>query len=176
MSRGFVREDDQEEAPFIPPRAPLPDGVPNYVTPRGLRLLHAERDELEAALKRKLADSSLGDYERRRAMAEFEGRIALLQERISNARVVEQDGQADEVRFGAMVRFRHLSGPQNGLERTITITGVDEASVKEGRIAFTAPIARALIGKRAGEEAQFMLGAANTKLQLLAVGGDQSVP
>ncbi|MGV3636407.1 MAG: transcription elongation factor GreA, partial [Flavobacteriales bacterium] len=27
MSRGFVREDDQEEAPFIPPRAPLPEGV-----------------------------------------------------------------------------------------------------------------------------------------------------
>jgi len=36
MSRGFVREDDQEEAPFIAPRAALPAGAVNYVTPRGM--------------------------------------------------------------------------------------------------------------------------------------------
>ena len=32
MSRGFVKEDDQEEIPIVPPRANLPEGVPNYVT------------------------------------------------------------------------------------------------------------------------------------------------
>ena len=48
MSRGFVKEDDQEEAPLIPPRAPLPDGVANYVTPRGMRLLLEERDAIGA--------------------------------------------------------------------------------------------------------------------------------
>ncbi|MEO8732945.1 MAG: transcription elongation factor GreA, partial [Flavobacteriales bacterium] len=35
MSRGFVREDDQEEPIFIPPRATLPAGMENHVTPRG---------------------------------------------------------------------------------------------------------------------------------------------
>ena len=49
MSRGFVKEDDQEEAPFVPPRAALPDGVANYVTPRGLERLLAERMQLEEA-------------------------------------------------------------------------------------------------------------------------------
>jgi transcription elongation factor GreB len=32
MSRGFVKEDDQEETPIVPPRADLPEGVVNYVT------------------------------------------------------------------------------------------------------------------------------------------------
>lgn len=149
MSRGFVREDDQEEAPFIPPRAPLPDGVTNYVTPRGLQLLQAERAAMEAALHEALADESLGDYDRRRIVAEHEGRMALLNERIVTARVVETAaGSADEARFGSLVRFAYLDGPQAGSELAFTLVGVDESNVKEGRIAFTSPIARALIGKR----------------------------
>lgn len=42
MSRGFVKEDDQEEAPIIPPRAALPSGQTNYVTPNGLKELKEE--------------------------------------------------------------------------------------------------------------------------------------
>jgi transcription elongation factor GreB len=36
MSRGFVKEDDQEETPIVPPRADLPEGVVNYVTQGGM--------------------------------------------------------------------------------------------------------------------------------------------
>ena len=46
MSRGFVKEEDQEEAPFIPPRAALPPGVTNYVTPQGYQELIKEREDL----------------------------------------------------------------------------------------------------------------------------------
>lgn len=170
MSRGFVKEDDQEEAPFIPPRAPLPEGVPNYVTPRGLALLHAEREALEANLRKALANGELADYDRRRLVAEHEGRMALLNERIVTARVVEPgQGPAEEARFGSTVRFRHLDGPRAGAEQAFTIVGVDEANVKEGRIAFTAPIARALIGRRQGEVAAFRLGAQEQRIELLAV-------
>ncbi len=35
MSRGFVKEDDQEEVPMVPRRAYLPEGVTNFVTPNG---------------------------------------------------------------------------------------------------------------------------------------------
>lgn len=45
MSRGFVKEGDQEETPIIPPRAALPAGATNYVTPTGMELLQAERKE-----------------------------------------------------------------------------------------------------------------------------------
>jgi transcription elongation factor GreB len=47
MSRGFVKEGDQEETPIIPPRAALPAGATNYVTPLGMELLQTERKELE---------------------------------------------------------------------------------------------------------------------------------
>lgn len=154
MSRGFVKEDDQEEAPFIPPRAPLPDGLTNYVTPRGLQALLDERHGLEQQ-RSQIAGS---DMERRRAHAELDGTLALLNERIVTARVVEPSSDHDEVRFGSRVTFVHADGPQAGTERTFTIVGVDEASVKEQRIAFTAPIARALMGKRAGDTAAFQLG------------------
>jgi hypothetical protein len=47
MSRALVKEDDSGEAPIIPPRAALPPGTPNYVTPHGLDLLRSELQELE---------------------------------------------------------------------------------------------------------------------------------
>ena len=166
MSRGFVREDDQEEAPFIPPRAPLPPGIPNHVTPRGLRLLQEERAAL--AQQRSLPYES--DYAQRRAWSEIDGRMELLNERLGSARLVEPpDPAPDDVRFGAAVTFRFLKGPQAGQEHTFHIVGVDEASVKEGRIAFVSPIARALLGKRAGERAALALGATRQELEVLAV-------
>ncbi len=46
MSRGFVKEGDQEEIPMVPPRAYLPDGVVNYVTRTGMDQLLEERERL----------------------------------------------------------------------------------------------------------------------------------
>ncbi|MBX2982397.1 MAG: GreA/GreB family elongation factor [Flavobacteriales bacterium] len=156
MSRGFVREDDQEEPVFIPQRAPIPPGVDNLMTPRGLKLLHEERTELENA--RASVDSPEGP-ERRRELAEINGRIALLEERIASARLVEPlDRPDDEVRFGATVTFHITAGPQKGAKRTFTLVGVDEAKIAEGRIAFTAPIAQALLGKATGEKIEFRMG------------------
>lgn len=46
MSRGFVKEDDQEDIPLVPPRADLPAGVENFVTEKGLEYLLEEREQL----------------------------------------------------------------------------------------------------------------------------------
>ncbi|MFT3886163.1 MAG: GreA/GreB family elongation factor [Flavobacteriales bacterium] len=168
MSRGFVREDDQEEAPFIPPRAPLPPGVENHVTPRGLQLLLSERADLE----RQRAAITGSEAERRRTSAELNGRLDLLNERIATARVRDVAEQGtDEVRFGCSVTFAVRSGPQAGTQRTFTIVGVDEASVAEGRIAFTAPIARAMLGARVGGSVRFALGKDVQELEVLAIAG-----
>ncbi|MBX2971706.1 MAG: GreA/GreB family elongation factor [Flavobacteriales bacterium] len=165
MSRGFVREDDQEESPFIPPRAPLPEGVANYVTPRGLELLRNER----LALEQERAATTGSDYERRRAQAEVDGKLALLQERINTARVVEPAAANDEVRFGCTVALLHLNGPLANTERHWTIVGVDEASVKEQRIAFTSPLARTLLGKRVGEVAELNNGPQPQRFRILKI-------
>jgi transcription elongation factor GreB len=73
------------------------------------------------------------------------------------------------VRFGATVTFRIVKGPQEGVERTFTLVGVDEASVADGKIAFIAPIAQALLGKRVGGVAKFRLGPAVQELKVLRI-------
>ncbi|MBL0126261.1 MAG: GreA/GreB family elongation factor [Flavobacteriales bacterium] len=166
MSRGFVKEDDQEEAPFIPPRAALPDGVTNYVTARGMQLLVEEREQLE----QDRANATGSDDERRRTKAGIDGRLALLNERIVTARPVEHSEEAPtEILFGALVKVAYLNGPQQGTVRRFTVVGVDEASVAEERFAFTAPIVRALMGRRVGERARFQLGPTTQELDVLEI-------
>ncbi|MBK9194538.1 MAG: GreA/GreB family elongation factor [Flavobacteriales bacterium] len=167
MSRGFVREDDQEEAPFIAPRAALPAGATNYVTPRGMQLLRSERDQLE----RQRTQLQGSDDELRRERTVINGKLDLLNERIASARLVEPDGAPPtEVRFGTTVTFAFRNGPQAGKQRSFTIVGVDEADVNENRIAFTAPITRALLGKRIGQVAEFPLGATVQELAIEGIG------
>ncbi|MCP9236166.1 GreA/GreB family elongation factor [Lewinella sp. JB7] len=164
MSRGFVKESDQEELPIIPPRAPLPAGETNYVTPEGYRALEAEREQLEAE---KAALSSDNEDERRRAATVIDGKLALLQQRIVSARIVDPAGQPpEEVRFGAYVKLRQ--GGSKSVQE-FRIVGVDEANVKEGKISFTAPIARAVTGRWVGETADFHLGSEVRKLEVLEI-------
>lgn len=151
---------------FIPKRAPIPAGMDNLVTPRGLGLLREEREQLE---RERASVVSPEGPARRRELAELNGRLALLEERIASARLVEADERpADEVRFGSTVTFLISAGPQQAVERTFTLVGADEARVAEGRIAFTAPIAQALLGKKVGSTVAFRLG---EHVQTLIVNG-----
>ena len=159
MSRGFAKEDDAQTPPIIPPRAALPPGTPNYVTPAGLAQLRAELSTLEAERARAEADHS-NDTDRTHRLSFYNGRLALLLERLSSARVVDPAGQpAREVRFGATVTLRTVSGGKPGFERLFTIVGVDEADVSLGKVAFVAPIARAVLGAKLGKQVPLQLGA-----------------
>ena len=84
MSRGFVKEGDQEEIPMVPPRASLPDGVPNYVTRAGLEQLLQERQSLME--ERDRLDIT-GENERRIAVNFLNAKLLLLNNRIVEARV-----------------------------------------------------------------------------------------
>ncbi len=145
MSRAFTKEDSGGGPVMIPPRAPLPPGATNYVTARGLALLHAERDELEA--ERTALDAVEDEDERKRSLAVNTGRLADLEARLTTARVLEHDPLPDEVRFGATVTLATPSGD----ERRFTIVGVDEAATAPDRVAFFAPIARAVTGQKVGD-------------------------
>ncbi len=167
MSRGFVKEEDQEEAPFIPPRAALPAGVINYVTPRGHKHLLEEREALET--ERKNLDIS-SDKEKRHAQAVLDGKLNLLNERIQSARVLNPHEQPkSEVRFGATVEFKTLSGNSDATQKIFTIVGVDEADIKHQKIAFLAPLARALTGKKVGETAQVQMAGKQQELEILKI-------
>ena len=162
MSRGFVKESDQEELPIIPPRAELPPGVDNYVTPNGIRELKLEKEALEAE---KAALPTGNEDEHRRATTVLDGKIALVVGRINSARLIDPAKQPqEEVRFGATVSIT-----QNGRPATFQIVGVDEADVKAKKLAFTAPIVRAITGLYVGESSDFQLGGEVRKLKVLDI-------
>ena len=135
MSRGFIKEGDQEEIPMVPLRAYLPEGVSNYVTKEGLAALNAELESLKAELA-KTGDNYI--------MSNFiEAKMKLLIDRISSAVEVDlSKAKKDIVSFGAWVRY-------NG--RVVRIVGVDEADINKGLISFTSPLAKVLMGKKVGD-------------------------
>lgn len=165
MSKAFTKE-DQEEAPLlIPARAPLPEGTPNYVTARGLALLQDERRALDAEHSR--LEATLDGPERARALVPLNQRIHELEQRLSGAVLVDSaPSLPEEVRFGAWVRVR----ASDGVEQRYRIVGVDEADAKAGLIAFVAPMARALLGRRQGESTVLRSPRGAEELELLEVG------
>jgi transcription elongation factor GreB len=159
VSRAFVKEDGAEP-PLVVPRAPLPAGVPNYVTRRGLAALHDERDRLEAL--RPASDDTNGAA----ALAAHNARLGALDARIASAVTVDAATlPQDEVRFAALITLRNAAGD----ERRYRIVGVDEADAQSGRIAFTAPLVRNLIGKRRGDSVPLRHRDTETDFEIVSI-------
>ena len=149
MSVAFRRESDEEHRE---PRfeLPIPSG-PNLVTARGLELIHARVAELEAA----------------QAAADEAGREAIARDlRYWRTREVTATlappPPGDEVGFGSTVRIR-----LKGRERRFRLVGDDEADPAAGLIAWSAPLARAVMGAMAGELVAF--GGEMDAVEVLAV-------
>ena len=143
MSRGFVKEGDQEEVPMVLPRAFLPKNVPNYVTEEGLKLLQEEM----LALKQERASAG-SNYLHKNYI---DAKINLLSERLNSAVLLDvknRKGDADVVSFGSYVKFN---------DKVVRIVGVDEADASKGLISFISPIAKALIGKKKGDRVEVQL-------------------
>ncbi|AMC35492.1 MULTISPECIES: transcription elongation factor GreA [Betaproteobacteria] len=86
-----------------------------------------------------------------------EGRIAELESKLSNAQLIEPASLAEtaegRVVFGATVDLEDL---ETSNKVTYQIVGDEEAEIKEFKISVSSPIARALIGKYAGDVAEVM--------------------
>ena len=141
MSVAFRRESDEEHKE---PRfeLPIPTG-PNYVTPRGRSLIAERLAEAEARHAR-----SADDAEREVVARE------LRYWRTRSVTAVDAPvPPVDEVAFGSRVRVA-----MGGTERVLEIVGDDEAEPAAGRIAWSAPLARALRGAGEGERVAFGRG------------------
>ena len=159
MSKAFTKEDGGDDPVVVPARAPLPAGAINYVTARGLARLRAERDRLEASR------ASLDPADRARSVA-IEARLAELDGRLASATLVDPATLPhDEIRFGATATVRN----EEGSVRRYRIVGVDEADVAEGLVAFVAPLARALLGKRVGDSAMVRSPRGEEELEIVAI-------
>ena len=138
MSVAFRRDGDEEH---LEPKfeIPIPPG-PNRVTARGLQLIGDKVAELAAAI-------AMGGDET--ALTALKRDLRYWQTRQITAELMPlPDGQT--VEFGTTVTFS-LAGKQ----RTLSIVGDDEADPANGRIAFSAPLARAMMGLEEGEFATF---------------------
>jgi transcription elongation factor GreB len=162
VSKAFT---DEEAAPdlVVPPRAPLPAGVPNYVTERGLARLRDELAALQA--ERARVERDLDGADRTHALAALAERRAELEQRIASAEVVPLPAApTDVVRFGATVTVEGASGV-----RRYRIVGVDEADAAQGRIAFVSPLARALLGRSAGDQVRLRVPRGEEELEIVRV-------
>ena len=132
------------------------------LTIRGAEMLRAElqrlktldRPQVIAAIADARAHGDLSEnaeYDAAKERQSFiEGRIAEVEAKLANAqvidpRLVDADGRCV---FGSTVALEEIAG---GEKVTYQIVGDDEADIKHGKISISSPIARALIGKYAGE-------------------------
>ncbi|WP_022682405.1 GreA/GreB family elongation factor [Sphingobium bisphenolivorans] len=138
MSVAFRRESDEEhlEPTF---EIPIPPG-PNWVTARGLRLTREKVEALEAVDAEAMAEDEAKKL--KRELRYWRTRLATAQ--------VQPVPDGDAVAFGSRVTYR-----LNGKEKRIAIVGDDEADPTEGHIAFTAPLARAMMDAEEGETVDF---------------------
>ena len=138
MSVAFRRDSDEEHKE---PRFELPIPVgPNLVTANGLAQIEARVAELEALVAAETDEAGLA--EAKRALRYWHTRQATAQ--------LAPPPPAGEVGFGCRVAFR-----RDGAMRRIDIVGDDEADPAAGRIAFSAPLARALTGACVGDLVDF---------------------
>ena len=135
------------------------------LTVRGAELLKEELHELKtvqrpaiiAAIAEARSHGDLSENAEYSAAKErqsfIEGRIAEVESKISNAQIIDPAGIDADGRcvFGATVDLEDLS---SGNKVTYQIVGDDEADIKLGKISISSPIARALIGKYAGDVAE----------------------
>ncbi|NLX80427.1 MAG: transcription elongation factor GreA [Proteiniphilum sp.] len=164
MSRAFIKEDNQQDTPFVPPRADLPKGVTNYVTPFGLQQLLNEKEDLLADLKRANEGHELTKI---KDIKIINIKLGMLEERIATATVIEHQKHDNlKVRFGSIVLLK-IGNTNN--TRQMQIVGVDEADLKKNKIAFISPLAKVLINKTVGEVATLKLERGESNFTILEI-------
>ena len=152
---------------------------PRFITSEGLARIRAEYDELFGVERPKMVEvvswaASLGDrsenadylYGKKR-LREIDRRLAHLARIMKAAKVVDPARQEDrsQVRFGATVEL----ADEDDQRRTLTIVGDDETDAATGRIGWSAPFARALIGAKVGEERVVRLPAGEKSYEVMAI-------
>ncbi|HLL19638.1 MAG TPA: transcription elongation factor GreB [Rubrivivax sp.] len=182
MNKAFVKEpegDDDDGAEGAQALPPLPPGARNYITPAGYRrlreelmsLLDVERPKVVEAVSwaaKKGDRSENGDYiYGKKRLREIDRRIRFLSKRLDIAEVADPSAHhgSDQVFFGATVTYANAAGA----EHTITIKGIDEADNLQGEVSWIAPISRALLKAREGDEVQLLTPGGVEKIEVIAV-------
>jgi transcription elongation factor GreB len=157
----------------------MADRPPRFITPEGFARIRAEYEQLFGSERPKLVEtiawaasngdrSENGDYiYGRKRLREIDRRISYLSKVMKQAKIVDpaKQEQRDIVRFGATVEL----ADEGDERRTLTLVGEDEADASTGRISWAAPIARALVGAKVGDERLVRLPAGEKSYEVMAI-------
>jgi transcription elongation factor GreB len=179
MSKAFTRESSDADDDDDGAAAPLPPSGKNYITPDGYARLRAELLDLIDNERPRIVEivhwaasngdrSENGDYlYGKKRLREIDRRIRFLTKRLEIAEVADPrlHHGSDQVFFGATVTYADASGE----ERTITIMGIDEADSLKGQVSWIAPIARALLKARVGDEVRLVTPQGVQEIEVLDV-------
>ena len=178
MSKAFTKEtDDSGDDDLQLP--PLPAGGKNYVTPMGYARLKTELLDLIDNERPKVVDivhwaasngdrSENGDYiYGKKRLREIDRRIRFLTKRLEIAEITDPSVHYlnDQIFFGATVTY----ADEAGVERTVTILGVDEADSAKGEVSWVSPIARTLLKAREGDVLQLVTPAHVDEIEVVRV-------
>jgi transcription elongation factor GreB len=138
VSKAFTKEDDDvPEVTVRRRRVPVPEGVPNYLTVAGARVLREQLSALSAALQRE---------------PDADVRIQELSEHLASAELVEP-AAADRARFGSTIELDDGTRYQ--------IVGALEADPVAGKLSWLSPLAKKLLGARVGDTLDLPRGEAD---------------
>jgi transcription elongation factor GreB len=178
MSKAFIKESDGADSEGEEADA-LPAHVKNYVTPAGLvalqdefgKLLYEERPKVVQIVSWAAGNgdrSENGDYiYGKKRLREIDQRVRYLTKRIECADVVDPGRQKnrDQVFFGATVEYVRKDNTQ----QKVTIVGIDEAELANGKISWLSPVARALIKAHVGDVIEFRTPSGPETIEVLSI-------
>lgn len=183
MSKAFTKESESDEDEDFGLPA-LPTGGKNYITPVGYARIRAELLDLIDNERPKVVEvvhwaasngdrSENGDYiYGKRRLREIDRRIRFLTKRLEIAEISEPSVHfgSDQVFFGATVTYEE----ENGLQRTVTILGIDEADNLRQQVTWVSPIARALLRTQVGDVVRLNSPSGSQDIEIIRVVYPQS--
>ena len=157
----------------------MSDRPPRFITPQGFARVRAEYEQLFSSERPRLVDtiawaaancdrSENGDYiYGRKRLREIDRRLGYLSKVMKSAKVIDPtlQEQRDTVRFGATVEL----ADENDDRRIVTLVGEDEADASSGQVSWAAPIARALVGAKVGDERVVRLPAGEKSYEVMKI-------
>jgi transcription elongation factor GreB len=178
MSKAFTKEnedaqDDELELPTLPAHGK------NYISPAGYAALRGELLGLMDDDRPKVVEavhwaarnddrSENGDYiYGKKRLREIDRRIRFLTQRLEVADITEPSVHygKDQVFFGCTVAYED----DEGIERSITILGIDEADSLKKQVTWISPVAKALIKSRVGDVVKLQTPSGKQEIEVLSV-------
>ena len=180
MSKAFTKESDADDEDGEAGSLPLlPPGGKNYITPQGYARLRTELLDLMDNERPKVVEavhwaakngdrSENGDYlYGKKRLREIDRRIRFLTKRLEIAEVTDPSIHhgGEQVFFGATVTY----ADEEGVERTVTILGIDEAESARQQVSWISPVARTLLKTRVGDVVKLVTPGGTQEVEVLRV-------